>query len=82
MKIIENITQNLMKSEVNSGPAEWEAHNEYNATQATIITSNDLRQGWIPLTVLTQPYVCTCAKPGHRFPTLYLVVFFVFRKLR
>ena len=81
-KTKDRVTRTPLKSEVNSGPVEWEAHNEYNATQATIITSNDLRQGWIPLTVLTQPYVCTCAKPGHRFPTLYLVVFFVFRKLR
>jgi hypothetical protein len=31
----------------------------------------------IPLSCLTLPHLCACPKPCHRFPTIYVVVFFV-----
>jgi hypothetical protein len=36
----------------------------------------------ISLTGLTLPHFCACPKPGPGFPTSYVVVFFVFSKLR
>ena len=40
-----------------------------------------LSKGRIPLTGLTKPHLCACPKPGHRFPTPYVVVIFVFSGL-
>jgi hypothetical protein len=36
----------------------------------------------IPLFCLTLPHFCACPKPGPGFPTSYVMVFFVFNKLR
>jgi hypothetical protein len=36
----------------------------------------------IPLFCLTLPHFCACPKTGPGFPTSYVMVFFVFNKLR
>jgi hypothetical protein len=36
----------------------------------------------IPLTGLTSSHFCACPKPGPRFPSSYVVVFFLFNGLR
>jgi len=35
-----------------------------------------------PLTGLTLPHICACPKPGHEFPTSYVVDLFMFSGLR
>jgi hypothetical protein len=35
----------------------------------------------IPLTALTLPHVCACPKPGPRFPSANVMVYFVFSDL-
>ena len=35
-----------------------------------------------PLTGLTLPHICACPKPGHEFPTSYVVDLFMFSDLR
>ena len=38
-------------------------------------------QGGILLASLTPKYVCTCPKPGFRFPSVYVIIFVVFNDL-
>ena len=42
------------------------------------------QEGWVVilLTGLTPPHFCACPKPGHGFPTSYVVVFVVFSNFR
>ena len=48
---------------------------------SVLLLEIQLSKGEIPLTGLTKPHVCACPILGHRFPTQYVVVIFLFSGL-